>query len=597
MNRGGRIPGMGRMPGMKPKNMKGTLMRLWKYFAYERVHLLFVFGQVIVTAVTNLLAPYLIGKGIDAIGIVDLDGLHPVLVAAGFLALSYVVNALCQLLTGISMAGISQRTVRLLRSALFDHMQKLPIAYFDTHSHGDLMSRTTNDIDNVSSTISSSMGQLMSLVVSLAGSLIMMLVISPLMTAALVVPACMILALTKFITKKTRPMFSKQQAALGAMTGQLEESVSGLLIVRAFGKEKLCVDDFRKQNDVYFKSSLSALVWSGLIMPMANVINNLSLALICILGGNLAVRGMITIGVIASFVSYSRQFIRPLNEVANIYNTLQTAVAGAERVFAVFDEAEETDDVTDAKDIEPERTKGDVVFDNVSFEYEKNKPIIKNVSFGVAAGQTVALVGETGAGKTTLVNLLARFYDLTDGSISIDGTDIRNYRRDSLRRLFGIVLQDTYLFTGTIAENIKYGNEDASDEECVKAAEKAGADAFIRRLPQGYSTMIVESGANLSSGQRQLIAIARAVLADSPILILDEATSNVDTRTELRIQSAMREMTAGRTTFIIAHRLTTIRNADIIIVLRNGEIVESGSHDELLLANGAYAAMWNMQVA
>lgn len=592
---------MGRVPGVKPKNMKGTLVRLWSYFATERKALMSVFALVLAGAATTLAAPYLIGKGVDAVESVRVDGLHPVALAAVLLAAAYIINGVSQILQGVVMAAVSQRTVKQLRSGLFDHMQKLPVSLFDTRSHGDIMSRVTNDIDNVSSTISSSTSQLMSLFVSLAGSLVMMLWISPMMTLALLVPAGLALLLTQTIAKRTRPMFSKQQAALGAMTGQLEESASGLMIVHAFNRERACVEQFSVMNNQYFRSSLSALVWSGLIMPLMNVINNLSLAFIAALGSGLALRGLITIGIIASFVSYSRQFIRPLNDVANIYNTLQTAVAGAERVFEIFDEAEESPDLPDAVIITRESdgapsVRGDVSFEHVSFGYTQDSPVIKDVTFSVPAGSSVALVGETGVGKTTLVNLLARFYEVSGGSITIDGRDIRSYTRTSLRQLFSIVLQDTYLFTGTIAENIRYGKPDASAEEVVRAAKRADADGFIRRLISGYDTELTESGGNLSAGQRQLIAIARAVLADAPILILDEATSNVDTRTELRIQKAMLEMTKGRTTFLIAHRLTTIRNADKILVFEHGAIQEQGSHDELLALGGAYARMWNSQV-
>ncbi|MDR0397172.1 MAG: ABC transporter ATP-binding protein/permease [Oscillospiraceae bacterium] len=594
-NRQGRMPGMGRVPGVKPKNMKRTLLRLWAYFKTERLWLAAVFALETLRAATTLLAPYWIGRGIDAAGLIDINGMHPVLIIAGLLVIAYAVGNVSQMLTSYIMAAVSQRTVKLLRSGLFDHMQRLPVSYFDTHAHGDIMSRVTNDIDNVSSTISTSTSQLMGLVLSLIGSLFMMLSISPLMTLALLVPSALALLLTRTITTRTRPLFSRQQAALGGMMGQLEESVSGLAVVHAFNREAESIEDFDIRNREYFRSSLSAMVWSGLMMPLMNVINNLSLTFIAYAGSTLALSGMISIGVIASFVTYSRQFIRPLNDVANIYNTLQTAVAGAERVFEMFDEAEETPDAPDAATLE--RADGEVSFKNVVFGYNPNAPVIQDVSFDVPAGSSIALVGRTGAGKTTLVNLLARFYELTGGSITIDGIDVRRYTRSSLRRAFGIVLQDTVLFEGSVLDNIRYGNPDASEDECAQAARRAEADPFIRRLPEGYNTMLTESGGNLSAGQRQLLAIARAILADCPILILDEATSSVDTRTEQRIQRAMLELMRGRTTFLIAHRLSTIRDANRILVLDQGRIVEQGTHDQLLAAGGVYAGMWNSQAA
>ncbi|GHU72249.1 putative ABC transporter ATP-binding protein YfiC [Clostridia bacterium] len=586
-------PGFGRAPGVKPKNMKGTLLRLWVYFKTERQWLIIVLALEVLRAVTTLLAPYWIGRGIDAAGLIDVNGMHPIVLFAWLLVIAYTVNNISLMLDNFIMAAVSQRTVRLLRSGLFDHLQHLPVAFFDTHQHGDIMSRVTNDIDNVSSTISTSTSQLMGLALSLVGSLFMMLRISPLMTVTLLIPSALALLLTRLITTRTKPLFSKQQSSLGDMMGQLEENVSGLLVVHAFGHEADSVRDFDTRNEAYFRSSLAALIWSGLMMPLMNVINNLSLTFIAYVGSSLALRDLITIGVIASFVTYSRQFIRPLNDVASIYNTLQTAVAGAERVFELFDQAEETVDVPDAEPLLHAR--GEVSFQHVLFGYDPKEPVIQDVSFDVPAGSSVALVGRTGAGKTTLVNLLARFYELSGGSITIDGRDIRQYTRDSLRRAFGIVLQDTVLFEGTVLDNIRYGNPDASEDECIEAARRAEADPFIRRLPEGYLTMLTESGGNLSAGQRQLLAIARAILADSPILILDEATSSVDTRTEQRIQRAMLELMKGRTTFLIAHRLSTIRDANRILVLDNGRIVEQGTHAQLIAEEGVYAGMWNSQ--
>ena len=580
--------------GEKPRNMRKTLGRLWQYFRGERNSLLVVMLLVLLGAVVSLMIPMLIGRAVDTLDVAITGNLDPLLLMAALLACAYLVDAVRNFAEGFIMAGVSQRMVKALRSALFAHLQQLPIAFFDTHTHGDLMSRLTNDIDNISGTIASSASQLLSLLVSLVGALVMMLILSPVMTLALVVPSGLALLMTRTVAKKVRPLFRRQQAELGAMSAHIEESITGLLAVRAYNHEEAAIDDFSNLNNRYFKASLMALVWSGLLMPMMNVINNLGLALVGGFGSYLAVSGVISVGIIATFISYSRQFTRPLNDVANLYSTLQTAIAGAERVFEIFDRSPETPDAPDAVPLA--NVRGDIVFEDVRFGYRPDVPVIQNVSFTVPQGASIALVGPTGAGKTTIVNLLARFYEIDDGSIRIDGRDIREYTRDSLRRAFGIVLQDTYLFSGTIRENIRYGNPQADDAQVERAAKMAGAHAFIHRLPEGYDMQLTESGSNLSGGQRQMLAIARAMLADSPILILDEATSSVDTRTELRIQEAMIGLMAGRTTFIIAHRLSTIRDADCIMVIDGGRIAEQGSHEQLMATDGLYAHMWNRQL-
>ncbi len=584
------------MPTAKPKNFRETLARLWQYFGKERRLLALIFGLVVVSAGLGLAGPYLIGRSIDAIAAAGRGGgVRFGILQTAVLALlaAYLTDAVINFLQGWLMAGVSQRIVLNIRGTLFAKLQKLPIAFFDQRTHGDLMSRLSNDIDNISSTISQSTTQLMSSAFNILGSLVMMLVLSPLLTLASLITVPLVFLLTRTIVGRTRILFKEQQAALGKLNGQIEEAISGIQVVKAFNHETEVIADFDAINTELCGVGIKAQTWSGYVMPLMNVINNIGFAAVAGVGGVLAVRDLITVGIIASFLSYSRQFSRPLNDIANIFNTLQTAMAGAERVFEIMDEAEEPDDRSDALGLTQPR--GQVVFEDVSFGYRPDRLILSDVSFTAEAGSSTALVGPTGAGKTTIVNLLARFYDVTSGRILIDGRDIREYTRDSLRRCFGIVLQDTYLFAGSIMDNIKYGRLDASDAEARQAARMANADDFIRRLPLGYDTPLTESGRNLSQGQRQLLAIARAILADPAILILDEATSNVDTRTELRIQEAMLKLMSGRTSFIIAHRLSTIRDANTIMVIDGGRIVEKGSHEELLKQQGVYYGIYYSQ--
>ena len=480
--------------------------------------------------------------------------------------------------------------MKRLRNALFVKLQKLPVAFFDKRTHGELMSRLSNDIDNVSSTISQSTTQLMSGVIVICGSFIMMLILSPILTVASLLTVPLVFLLTRSIAKRTSVYFKAQQIELGKLNGQIEETISGIEVVKAFNHEEKAIAEFEDVNQKLREVGLKAQIWSGFLMPIMNVINNLGFAIVAVTGGFLAVKGVITIGAIASFITYSRQFVRPLNDLANIFNMLQSGVAGAERVFEILDELEEPDDLKNA--VVLDKPKGHVVFENVSFGYRGDVPILKNMSFEADIGSSTALVGPTGAGKTTIVNLLTRFYDVTEGRILLDGHDIREYTRDSLRSCFGFVLQDTYLFSGTIKENIMYGRPSASDNEVIKAARMANADPFIKRLPNRYETLLSENGGNLSQGQRQLIAIARVILAKPAVLILDEATSSIDTRTELHIQEALLSLMEGRTSFIIAHRLNTIRDADTIMVIGNGEIVEKGNHSELMNKQGQYHNMF-----
>ncbi|TQR38869.1 ABC transporter ATP-binding protein [Brevibacillus brevis] len=584
--------GAARGPVSKPKNFSGTLKRLWLAFGKEKKLLPIVFAIVFVDALLMLSAPYLIGKSIDAMtGGEEALSFLSILILA--LLGSYIFDGALTFLQSWLMAGISQRIVTNLRQALFDKLQKLPIAYFDSRTHGELMSRLTNDIDNVSSSISQSTTQLMSGGIVILGSLVMMLVLSPILTLACLITVPLVFLLTRTIAKRTSVLFKNQQMELGKLNGHIEETISGIQVVQAFNYEQKAIEDFTTINDRLSKIGMKAQVWTGFLMPIMNVINNLGFAMIAIVGGVLAVKGLITVGVIASFLSYSRQFVRPLNDLANIFNVLQSGVAGAERVFEVLDEQEEPVDPPGATVLA--QPKGHVVFDQVSFGYRPDQLILKNISFEAQAGSTIALVGPTGAGKTTIVNLLTRFYDVTAGTIYLDGKDIREYSRDSLRRSFGFVLQDTYLFSGTIKENIMYGKPDATDTEVVAAAKMANADVFINRLPMRYDTMLTENGGNLSQGQRQLLAIARVILAKPSLLILDEATSSIDTRTELNIQDALLTIMDGRTSFVIAHRLNTIRDADTIMVVDRGEIVEKGSHDELIEQKGTYYQLFYNQ--
>lgn len=584
--------GGARVPVSKPKNFSATIKRLWQAFGREKRWLPLVFAIVLVDGLLMLSAPYLIGKAIDAMtGGAEAFSFLSIIILA--LLGSYIVDGALTFLQGWMIAGITQRIVTNMRQALFEKLQKLPIAFFDSRTHGELMSRLTNDIDNVSNSISQSTTQLMSGVIVLAGSLVMMLVLSPILTLACLITVPLVFLLTRTIAKRTSVLFKNQQIELGKLNGHIEETISGIQVVKAFNHEEKAIADFAAINDRLCKVGMQAQIWSGFLMPIMNVINNLGFAMVAIVGGILAVKGMITVGVIASFLSYSRQFVRPLNDLANIFNVLQSGVAGAERVFEVLDEREEPLDSPDAAVLrEP---KGHVVFDRVSFGYRPDQPILKNVSFEAQAGSTTALVGPTGAGKTTVVNLLTRFYDVTEGTIYLDGKDIREYSRDSLRRSFGFVLQDTYLFSGTIKENIMYGKPDATDAEVEAAAKMAHADVFINRLPKRYDTQLTENGGNLSQGQRQLLAIARVILARPSLLILDEATSSIDTRTELIIQDTLATIMEGRTSFVIAHRLGTIRDADAIMVVDSGEIVEKGSHDDLIAQKGVYYQLFYNQ--
>lgn len=593
-----KMPSMGRRTGgpnrfapkVKPKNAKGTLMRIINiYMRWGKT----IFLAMFLTAISSLITvsiPYFVGKIFNYFNIntrtVDIKMLIMFLIIIVVLHLS---NFIISTINGVIMLKVSQKLVHTLRTELFNKMQHLPLCFYDTRSHGDTMSRITNDVDNISSTIAQTTTQLISSILTLVGSFLVMINLNIPLTVVVLLCIPLVVLLTKIIASKSRAYFLAQQRSLGELNGVIEENILGLKMVKAFGKQKDVLDNFKAINEELYESSNKAQIWSGYMMPLMNVINNLIFTVVAIVGGILAVGYGLAVGIVVSFLSYSKQFAQPLNSIAGMFNTIQSALAGAERVFEVLDTIEEKEDIEGAIDIE--NPKGNVEFNNVCFSYDKTTPILNNISFNVKEGETVALVGETGAGKTTIVNLLTRFYDCDSGTIFIDNKPITNLKRESLRKCFSVVLQDTCLFTGTIMDNIRYSQSDASDEEVIMASKIAHAHDFISKLPKGYYTMVSGVTDNLSQGQRQLIAIARAVLCDSPILILDEATSSVDTKTEKDIQNALVKLMKNRTSFLIAHRLSTIREADNIMVIGDGRILESGDHKSLMEKKGQYYEM------
>lgn len=573
---------------VKPRNMKGTLLRLWQLTRGHRKGLGWILLLSALASGSAVLSPYLIGEAVSRI-----DGGQTALRLILLLAAVYLCDWLVRFLQQYFMAAIGQRVILHIRRTLFGRMKELPLAFFDRHRHGELMSRLTNDVDNISTTISDSLSQLMTYAFTIVGVLMVMLALSPGLTCVAFLSVILIFLLTKTVTTHTRKLFAAQQAALGRLNGQVEESVSGLSMVKAFGREARLMEQFAENNAQLCSIATKAQIWSGYLMPLTGVINNLNFVLVAVISGIMAARGRLEVGMISSFLLYSRQFSRPFVDIASIYNNFQTAVAGAERVFEILDQMPEPEDRADALPLE--KPVGEVVFDHVTFGYDPEKPVLRDVSIRIAAGTKVAVVGSTGAGKTTFINLLTRFYDVDGGRILLDGHDLRDYRMADLRRAFGVVLQDTALFGMSIRENICYGRAHVPMEQVEAAAAMAGADSFIRRLPRGYDTVLKQGGAQLSQGERQLLTIARAVLTDAPILILDEATSSVDTVTEQRIRRAMLEVTRGRTSIIIAHRLSTIRDSDLILLMEHGQIVEQGDHNQLMALNGRYAAMYRTQ--
>lgn len=577
-----------RQPVVKPRDLKGTLVRLWKITKGRRKGLGWILALSALASASAILSPLVIGRAVNMV-----DTGHPVMTILLILTGLYLCDWLVRFLQQFLMASVGQKMIHHIRTTLFASMKKMPLAFFDQRQHGELMSRLTNDVDNISTTISNSLTQLLTYGFTIIGIFCIMVVLSPLLTCISLIGVGLIFLLTRTVTRHTRKLFSERQKILGKLNGQIEETISGENIVKAFCRENQMIEQFEESNEELCRVATRALIWSGYLMPLMNVINNLSYVGISIVSGILAVHGSISIGMISSFLLYVRQFSRPFVDIANIYNNFQTAVAGAERILDILDETPEPQDAPDALPLTS--PKGEIELRNVVFGYKPKVPILKHISLKIPASTRTAIVGTTGAGKTTIINLLTRFYDVNEGKILLDGHDLREYRMEDLRDSFGVVLQDSALFATSIRDNISYGREVTNIKEIEVAARIAGADAFIRRLPQGYDTVLTQGGMELSQGERQLLTIARAVLTDAPILILDEATSSVDTVTEQRIREALLKITKGRTSFIIAHRLSTIKDSDIIILLENGQIAEMGNHAELMKQNGKYASMYLTQ--
>jgi len=575
----------GKKKGPRASDWKKTLLRIWQLVDEQRGLLIVVFIMVIISSLAGLLGPYLIGRMIDKYIIPkEFQGMLPLILQ---LIGIYVVYAVTLFMQNYWMVGIAQTVVYKMRAGAFNHLLKLPVSYFDKRQHGQIMSRLTNDIETVSTTLNSSFIQVFSSILTLAGTIVVMLSLSPLLTLITMIVIPLMYFAMRWITKRTGKLFKEQQAALGDLNGMIEETISGQSIVKAFSQEEFVKKEFYEKSKRLKNVGFWALVYSGYIPKVFNFLNNMSFAIIAGIGGIFAYNGWVTIGTIVIFTEYARQFTRPLNELANQINTVLSAIAGAERVFSIMDEKVEDDGGNLPENY---RIRGEVEFRQVSFQYDKSDTL-QNLNFHVTPGQTVAFVGPTGAGKTTTMMLIARLYDATSGEILIDGHNIREFKRSTLRRQMAFVLQDSFLFEATVRENIRYGRLDATDEEVVDAAKKANAHDFIMKLSKGYDTVLKADGSEISQGQKQLLSIARAFLANPAILLLDEATSSIDTVTEKKIQEALEELMKGRTSFVIAHRLNTVRHADIVFVMKDGRIAESGSQQELIGKDGIYANM------
>ena len=594
-------PHGGMRGGAKAKDFKGSLKKLVKYMSVYKVQMLFVAVFAVCGTVFNIVGPKILGKATTEIFIglvskvsggsgMDFGKIGQILLITLGL---YVVSALCSFIQGMIMTGISQKTTYRLRKDITEKVNRMPMDYFDTKPVGEVLSRVTNDVDTLGQSLNQSATQLITSVTTLIGVLVMMLSISPLMTVVALLILPISVGLISFVMKHSQKYFSGQQEYLRNVNGQVEEVYSGHNVIKAFNKEDDVIREFDRTNDKLYESAWKSQFFSGMMMPVMQFVGNLGYVGVAILGGFLAIKKTIEVGDIQSFIQYVRNFTQPIQQVAQVTNMLQLAAASSERVFEFLEEKEE--DQTVEHPVSVEGLHGNVQFENVHFGYNPEKIIINDFSANVKEGQKIAIVGPTGAGKTTMIKLLMRFYDVNSGSIKIDGHDVRDFNRSELREMFGMVLQDTWLFHGTIMDNIRYGKLDATEEEVIQAAKAAHVHRFVQTLPGGYQMEINEEATNISQGQKQLLTIARAILADPKILILDEATSSVDTRTEVRIQKAMDNLMKGRTSFVIAHRLSTIRDADLILVMKDGDIIEQGTHTQLLAQNGFYAELYNSQ--
>ncbi len=615
---------MGR-PVSKAKDFKGTLNRLVQYLMMFKTRFIAVFLLAVGSTVFSIVGPKVLGLATTKLG----EGIiaqyrHIVLVQTAILrklpssviaqlqmqpvakfdfgyigsiillmVFLYTISALFNFLMGYVMSTVSQKTVFKMRNDVKAKLDRLPLKYFDEHTHGEILSRVTNDMDNIATTLQQSLGQLITSVVTIIGVLAMMISISPVMTVIALVTLPLSAVITMSIAKRSQKYYAEQQSVLGQLNGHVEEMYTGHKIIKVLAREKESIAQFKAINAKLYTSARKAQFMSGIIMPLLSFVNNVGYVAVCVVGGVLVAKNAVKIGDIQAFIQYIRTFTQPIVQTANIANVIQSTVASAERVFEVLDEQEQIPDKEPS--MKNEVPKGEVVFDHVKFSYKEDIPLIEDMNMHVKPGDTIAIVGPTGAGKTTLVNLLMRFYEINDGRIVIDGIDTRDMSREDLRHMFGMVLQDTWLFNGTIRDNIAYGRDDATQEQIINAAKAAHADHFIASLPEGYETVLNEEASNISQGQKQLITIARAILADPAILILDEATSNVDTRSEVLIQRAMATLMEGRTSFVIAHRLSTIRDANIILVMNKGSIIEQGNHRDLLAKGGFYADLYNSQ--